>query len=219
MAQINKKNERVKDPSRLGRAEAEQESKKAQKFWLENQTKRIRSFSERHSARFARTIALIILLSFFSLSLSTSFLPKNQFDTAKEAILKNPEDIQAHLVLAEEFLNRNRLDQSLNELVLVDNLYQQIAINNQETRVLGISSVLNDLWNRWRENNKGELEKLVAKWRGIVADNLDYRDGYLRLAIYYFRLGDDKNAKENLNIALKLDPNFEPAKSLQNIIP
>jgi len=39
------------------------------------------------------------------------------------------------------------------------------------------------------------------------------------LAIYYFRLGDDQKAKENLNIALKLDPNFEPAKNLQKFIP
>jgi Tfp pilus assembly protein PilF len=171
------------------------------------------------AARFSRSVVLLLLMTFALGGFYSLSSPKNQFDAAKEQVIRNPNNIQAHLVLAEEFLNNNQLDKAQNELVLVDNLNQRLALTEQQSKVLGITSIVNGLWAKWQEANKVELEKLVLKWRGIVADNLNYRDGYLRLAIYYFRLGDDQKAKENLNIALKLDPNFEPAQTLQKLIP
>ncbi|PIU03447.1 hypothetical protein COT44_03315 [Candidatus Shapirobacteria bacterium CG08_land_8_20_14_0_20_39_18] len=166
-----------------------------------------------------RLFVFLFLLIIAFTSLYSLFLPKTRAELAKQQLINNPNDIPAHLVLAEEFLNNNQLEETQKELVVVDNLNKQLAQTEQKSNVLGISSVVNGLWTKWQEANKTELEKLVLKWRGIVADNLNYRDGYLRLAIYYFRLGDDQKAKENLNIALKLDPNFEPAKNLQKFIP
>lgn len=214
MAKIIYKSKRA-----LRQAQGKQEGKKGKTLWSENKIKRIRSILQPQTARFSRLVVLFILVFLAAGSIYSFILPMGKVDLVKQQLIKNPNDISAHLTLAEEFLNNNQLNEAQKELVLVNNLSQQVALADQQSKVLGISSVLNDLWTKWQEANRSELEKLVTRWRGIVADNLDYRDGYLRLAIYYFRLGDDQKAKENLTVALKLDPNFEPAQTLQKLIP
>jgi tetratricopeptide (TPR) repeat protein len=188
---------------------------KKPKAWLENKILRVRSFLERRSSRASRLTLLLVLLFLLSTSLCATFLPKDQFQVAKDRVLKNPNDFEAHLILAEQFLNHNQLEETERELVTAYKI-QASAENNQ--KVLGLTSWLNDLWTRWQEQNPKELEKLITKWRKIVAENLEYRDGYLRLSIYYFKLGDDQKAKENLQKAVALDPNFEVSKTLEKII-
>lgn len=161
-------------------------------------------------------VALFLLITIYSF-----FLPKDQFQLAKERILKNPNDLEAHLILAEEFLKNNQLEETERELVIA----QKLQSNNQqygnianETRVLGFSSRVDELWLKWREENPQEIRKMIADWEKFVSENPTYRDGYLRLALYYSKLGQTEKARENLNHALELDPNYEPAKELEEII-
>lgn len=186
--------------------------------WLENKIQRIRSFRERQAYRSAKRwgapagVALLLLITLYSL-----FLPKTRFELAKERILQNPNDFEAHLILAEEFLKNNQMGLAETELLAAKNI-QHSAYNIENKRVLGLSSRLEELWLRYQEENPEELQKLIEKWERIVAETPTYRDGYLQLALYYFKLGDKEKAQENLQKALELDPNYEPTKELEKLI-
>lgn len=210
MAKVRKQNQRVK----------EQEGKRINP-WLENKIQRARSLGKHYASRASRFgapagVALFLLITIYSF-----FLPKNQFQLAKERILKNPNDLEAHLILAEEFLKNNQLEETERELVIAQKLQsnnQQYSNIANETQILGFSSGVDELWQKWQEENPQELKKLIAKWEKFVEENPTYRDGYLRLALYYFKLGENDKVEANLNHALKLDPNFEPTKQLQQIL-
>jgi len=68
----------------------------------------------------------------------------------------------------------------------------------------------------------GELEKLramkssitkeIGYWRKVVKEYADYRDGYFRLALLYYQLGERNRASEYVEKSLALDPNFEAGR-------
>lgn len=183
--------------------------------WWENKIERTRSFLKPYAARASRFgapagVSLLILITLYSL-----FSPKDRFQLAKEKILKNPNDLEAHLILVEEFLKNNQLNEAEKELSAA-NIIQQTT-NNRE-KVLGLTSKLDELWQKWQEENPKELEKLITDWEKFVSENPTYRDGWLRLALYNFKLGDKEKAKDSLNQALKLDPNFETSRELRKAI-
>ncbi len=184
--------------------------------WLENKIQKIRTLRERQAYRSAKRwgtpagVALILVLTLYSF-----FLPKDRFQFARERVLKNPKDLEAHLILAEEFLKNNQLEKAEKELIAAENI-QKLIPNDQQ--VLGLTSKLEELYLRWQEENPKELKKLISKWEKIISENPNYRDGYLHLALYYFKLGKKEKAKENLSKALDLDPNYKPSKELEKII-
>ena len=188
---------------------------KAKNLWFENKIARIRSLSEQYAHRATRFgapagVALLFFLVVYSLS-----LPKDRFQQTKEKILRNSNDPEAHLILAEEFLNNNELDKAEQELLIASNIQQT---TDNKVKVLGITSKIEELWNRWREQNPQTIEKEIAKWQEFVAENPTYRDGYLRLALYYQKLKYLEEARVNLAKALELDPNFPGTKKLQEVL-
>ena len=184
--------------------------------WLENKIQRIRSLRERQAYRSAKRwgapagVALILVLTLYSF-----FLPKDKFQVARERILKNPQDFEAHLILAEEFLKNNQLKEAEKELIAAENIQELI---HKDQKVLGLTSKLEELYLRWQEENPKELEKLIEKWEKIVSETPTYRDGYLYLSLYYFKLGNQDKAQENLDKAVELDPNYEPTQELEKIV-
>lgn len=71
-----------------------------------------------------------------------------------------------------------------------------------------------------KERLQGERTRLrqeVLYWQDIVGKYKDYRDGYYNIALLSYRLGEDKKAWDNLQKALILDPNFEPARTLESL--
>jgi len=176
--------------------EEAKETKEKIRLWLENNGALVGA-------------GLIVLL--ISLSL---FLSKNQFQRAKERLARNPNDFEAHLILAEEYLKNNQLEEAEKELITASNI-QQAENNNQ---ILGLSSNLEELWSRWREEKPEELEKLIAEWEGIISERPNYRDGYLKLALFHYKLHENEKANGYLQKALELDPNFEPAREFEKIL-
>jgi Tfp pilus assembly protein PilF len=152
---------------------------------------------------------LLFLIVFFSL-----LLPKNQFQLAKEQLIKNPGDFEAHLTLAEEYLANNQIKKAEKELLLV-----QKNSENRKT-VLGkqTSAKIDRLWQKKRESDPKDIRKLIGKWEAIVFEKPDYRDGYLQLALLHYKLYENQKARENLKKALELDPNFEPVKKMKKEI-
>ena len=122
MAKMIKKNKRVK----------ERESRKKINIWLENKTERVRSFSKHYASRASRYgapagVALIIFI------LLTSFLPKNTFQEAKNKLLRNPNDFQSQITLAEKLLENNQFEEAERVLLLTQENYE-LRIKNQESR-------------------------------------------------------------------------------------
>lgn len=201
--------------AKIGKNNPPEKQIKAKNLWFENKIARVRSLSEQYAHRAARFgapagVALLFLLVVYSLS-----LPKDRFQQTKEKILRNPNNPEAHLILAEEFLNNNELDKAEQELLIASNIQQT---TDNKVKVLGITSKIEEFWNRWREQNPQAIEKEIAKWQEFVAENPTYRDGYLRLALYYQKLKYLEEARVNLAKALDLDPNFPGTKKLQEVL-
>jgi tetratricopeptide (TPR) repeat protein len=161
-------------------------------------------------------LALIVIFLGYSLLLS-----KDRFQQAKERLVSNPNDFEAHLVLAEEYLNNHQFSRAEKELLLAENSLSLDSTSYQTEGgdVLGISNYLIErLWQRKNEEDPQEIKGLIREWENIVAIRPDYRDGYLRLALYHYKLSENKEARANLQKALDLDPNNEVTKEIEKIL-
>jgi len=142
-------------------------------------------------------LALIILIFIFSL-----ILPKNSFQKAKEKLIKNPNNHEAHLVLAKTFLENNQIKAAEKELLWA----QKIDPNNPHFK---------QLWQKKVEANPEDIQKLIKGWQKFLEKRPGYRDAYLQLAILSFKLGQKQEAQKYLEEALIIDPNYKPAKKLK----
>lgn len=189
--------------------------------WLENKITRIRNLSERRAYRTAKRyggpagVALLISLIVYSF-----FLPKNVFQQAKEQLVRNPNNFEARLILAEEFLKNNQFDQVKKELLAAEQIKAFNQTETQNHQVLGKKSYLNleKLWQKKYYLDPKDLQKLILAWKKIAAEKPDYRDAFLHLAWLHYQIYEDEKAKDYLQKTIELDPNFEPTLKLQKII-
>ena len=62
------------------------------------------------------------------------------------------------------------------------------------------------------------LRSQISFWKSISEKYEGYKDAYFRIALLEYRLGNFDKAKEYNQKALFLDPNFEDAKKLEEIL-
>jgi len=153
---------------------------------------------------------LLILSLILVSSLLISLFPSNVFDQSRIKLLKNPNNLESRLNLVEEFLSTHQLNDARTELISL-----KFENSNQ---VLGASSEIDNLWQKYQENNPQELVKLISYWESVVTKTPTYLDGWIYLGYYQYQLGKTEEAKESVNQALLIDPNFESAKELEIII-
>lgn len=67
-------------------------------------------------------------------------------------------------------------------------------------------------------NTKSALLSQQKYWQDLVEKDKGYRDGYFMLAVLQYQLKDMKNAQQNIEKVLTIDPNFSPAIDLQKVI-
>ena len=67
-------------------------------------------------------------------------------------------------------------------------------------------------------SQRKEVLTKIAYWQKVVTEKKDYRDGYFQLAMLWYQLGKNEQAKMYLGQALKLDPNFEEGRKLEKIL-
>lgn len=165
----------------------------------------------------SRIFTAVLLVAFLFLNFLSS-LPQDVFELerAKLGVLLYPQDLNAHLFLAQEYLKRGDMKDLERELLLSQALTDQRP-ETSNSSVLGASlSPLKVL-----EKIKGEPQRLrqeIAFWEKVAAEKPDYRDAYLQLAILNYQIYETNKAKENLAKALDLDPNFAPTRELEKII-
>lgn len=155
-----------------------------------------------------------VILTIFLINLSL-FLPKDRFQQAKERLVRNPSDLQAHLILAEEHLKNNQIDEAERELLWAE---KHLRGGVAPAAYLGGESVFDRLWQQKRYSDPEDIKELIKYWEGIVSEKPDYRDGFIQLALLHYKLYQNEKAKEYLQKALELDPNFKPAREMEKIL-
>ena len=66
--------------------------------------------------------------------------------------------------------------------------------------------------------DRAELLSKVIYWETVVKTYKGYRDGYFQLAVLHYQLGNKGKANMYLQEALKLDPNFEEGRKLEQML-
>lgn len=68
------------------------------------------------------------------------------------------------------------------------------------------------------ENQGTDIIKEINYWKDVVNNHPDFRDGYMQLASLTYQMNNLAAAIDYVNKVLELDPNFQPAKDLKNIL-
>ena len=76
--------------------------------------------------------------------------------------------------------------------------------------------------------NIGEEKSLVSEkervlvekafWENEIEKKPDYRDAYFSLALINFQLNDKDKSRENVQKTLEIDPNFQKARDLEELL-
>ncbi len=161
------------------------------------------------------SVAILMIL------LIASFLVnRNEFDQTKQQLVKNPNDLKANLVLAEELLVNNQFEETERVLAIAQN---QLEKQNQESKkelTEDFKEKLENLWLKKHYSDPEDISKLISLWEQITVQKPHYRDAYLQLAYLYYQSDKIQLAKQSLRQALDIDPNFELPKELkQTILP
>jgi len=172
----------------------------------------------RKNKKYLLTIGVICLAG---LAIVSFFLPKNQLRQTKEALVQNPHQLENYLALADQLIEHRQFEQAGKILQEAEALEknQELRIKNQE-KILGETTILNleKLQQKKINSNPEEIQKLIGWWQEFLAEKPDYRDGYLHLAKLHWQLYQDDQAQTNLQKALELDPNYEPARELEKLL-
>jgi len=155
----------------------------------------------------ARTLGLVfftIAFTFFSGFLLINILfSSSPYHNSINLVKANFGDPQSHFLLAQEFLKNNDLVKARQEVLV------GLMVSPGNSDLLEQLKLVETFIHKPRD-----IASEISKWRAIVLDKPDYRDGYFRLAVSYYQIFDEEMAKRNVLKALELDPNFEPAKLL-----
>ena len=149
---------------------------------------------------------LALISAIFLLNFSSLFYPLSPFRKASLAVLRNYYQTEVHLDLAEEYLSAYDLENARRELILgLSSNPTDDRLQNELTKVENLISA------------PGEVLLATTQWEEIVRQYPDFRDAYLKLSQLYFQLYQNEKVKENLEKALEIDPNFEPAKEMEKL--
>ncbi len=65
------------------------------------------------------------------------------------------------------------------------------------------------------EKQQAQVAKEFRYWQRIVQKYNNYRDGYFKLALLSYQMGNIQEARAYLQKALQLDPNFEQGRDFE----
>ena len=143
--------------------------------------------------------AILPAFSLFIFFIASFFLPQNRhFQEAKIAILKNKQNLNAHLVLLGELININDFEGAKKELIFLQDSYHQL--NNQQKEKFRQATL------QYSESTEEGCRELIKNWQTFLQENPDYKIGWLYLAYYQTKLGDKDMAEKSIKRAQTIDP-------------
>lgn len=150
----------------------------------------------------------IITAGFFLLLASTAFLgPLPFFERLKLGLVKDYQYPKNHLDLAREYKKVNDLEEAKKELLI------GLSFNPDDKELKEELGKIAKL-----QKQPQEILEEINLWEKTARDFPGYRDAYLKLTGLYYQLYQNDRAQDNLEKALLLDPNYEPAKDLQRVL-
>ena len=135
---------------------------------------------------------------------------------AKLAAMLSPNDFSNHLLLVQEYLGQGNMPAVERELLLAEELKTKHKTLNTNS-VLGASLSPIDILKKIK-NEPQKIKNEISFWEKVVFDKPNYRDGYLQLTLLHYQIYEIDQAKEYLQKAKEIDPNFETVKKLEQII-
>jgi tetratricopeptide (TPR) repeat protein len=178
----------------------------------------IKKFTEHFIGRYLKLIGInnfrlpkltlpypILIMAGLLVAVISFYWQKNSFGEAKMKLGGSPTQPEAYFELAGEAAKK--YDYELAELMYRQGLRMTGEANQRQ--VLGWAS---EIWETVFPDQAIEAE--IDYWKTILEEQPTYRDGLLRLAVLYRKLGDEQAAKEYWSLAVKLDPNNETVKEV-----
>ena len=142
---------------------------------------------------------LLVAISFLSL-----FRQQDDFLSLQKEATLNPHNFPLYLQMAQELLENNQFKKAGNVLSIIGSDSGSVQLKS--------------LWLKKHLSDPHDVSKLITDWEQIVSDKPTYRDGYLQLAYLNMRIKQDKEAKEFLNKALNIDPNYPPSLEMEALL-
>lgn len=160
------------------------------------------------SRRWRWAVAMVIVIG----ALFFSLVGCNHLCSVKNRILADPFNPNSHLEFAELASENSSWVLAKGEFKIAALLIKKLS----DSQVLGISSRFDSVSKSvfLQEN----LEKEADYWKQIVYLQPGYRDGYLQLALIYYRLSENGLALANFKQAQMLDPNHPDVQSVGKIL-
>lgn len=114
-----------------------------------------------------------------------------------------------HIDLARNLFNQGLTKEAKYELTQAQNIINKtnhsfMIKSKNNAGVLG-TTTLSEYWQSWQDQ-KNQIQKSYNYWLDQVQNKPDYIDGYLYLAYYAYRLGDNESSKAYLQQAEALNP-------------
>ncbi|MBI3981151.1 hypothetical protein HY345_04090 [Candidatus Microgenomates bacterium] len=151
-------------------------------------------------------IKLLPLLFFTVYLLYVVFYPLSDFEKIKNRVIKNPQDFEAHLLLAEQFKNNRQYLEALAEIDLALKLTQNPGLLTKRQEIIH------------EINRPKRLKEELDYWNSIILKFPNYRDAYLTKALLEYRLKNFFASAKGLALVIRFDPNFEAAQKLKGIL-
>lgn len=148
---------------------------------------------------------LVILVCFVLLLNFLAFLYPSL--DSKDFVSREPENISYRIKLIDDMISMNDLRDAKREAGFLagfypGNVYAQKKMNQ-----------VNMLEGRPRE-----VMSQIVFWEREVRSKPNYRDGYLRLAVLFWQVYKDNEARNYLKRALEIDPNYPPSRELERVM-
>ncbi|MBI4039462.1 hypothetical protein HY388_01380 [Candidatus Daviesbacteria bacterium] len=162
----------------------------------------------RENTRILLSLILAVVVVFSLLSIQDKPTKNTKFDHLTSQIVRDPTNSSLHQQLANLYLEGNNPDMAMQEILLALRYSsadsQELASQKDQIYALQQTPI----------NIQDKISKLVQTVKAYPS----YRDGYLMLGIYYWQVYRDEQAKAAIEAALKIDPNYQLAKTVKKII-
>lgn len=136
--------------------------------------------------------------------------PANSFEKAKINLFLRPYEARSYIDLSNLYLEFNDYQSAKRELKTA------VFFAKNEEEAQEATKKLLDI--ERNERTREEIEKEISKWERVSAEKTNYRDAFFRLAVLNYQIFKNEKAKEYLDRAMALDPNFEEGKRLRELL-
>lgn len=151
---------------------------------------------------------IILLLSFLFLasfliekSKTYTSISEENIPAIYEKLKERPNSDILHYKLGKALQKNGNFDEAIREFLISKELGMQPSMVSDSLIQIQDSKI-----------SYLKVTTELAKWKKIVEDKPDYRDGWYQIAVLEWRLSDTESAKNSLIKSLELDPNYKPAK-------